>query len=49
MLTVSRMAHLECVGVCPMAALKPKREYLLEEGLKPDQILALHAGRRKMK
>jgi NADH dehydrogenase/NADH:ubiquinone oxidoreductase subunit G len=32
----------QCVGVCPTGALKPKREFLLEEGLSPDQITALY-------
>lgn len=28
----------QCVGVCPTGALKPKREFLLEKGMSPDQI-----------
>lgn len=28
-----------CVGVCPTGALKGKREYLLEQGIAPDEIL----------
>jgi NADH dehydrogenase/NADH:ubiquinone oxidoreductase subunit G len=28
----------QCVGVCPTGALKPKREWLLEQGLAPDEI-----------
>ena len=28
----------QCVGVCPSGALKPKREFLLEQGLSPEQI-----------
>ncbi|MEW5941813.1 MAG: 4Fe-4S binding protein, partial [Chloroflexota bacterium] len=39
----------QCVGVCPTGALKPKREYLLEQGLTPDQISVLNTGRRKRK
>jgi NADH dehydrogenase/NADH:ubiquinone oxidoreductase subunit G len=30
----------QCVGVCPTNALKPKREWLLEQELTPEQILA---------
>jgi NADH dehydrogenase/NADH:ubiquinone oxidoreductase subunit G len=29
----------QCVGVCPTNALKPKRQYLLEQGVDPDDIL----------
>ena len=39
----------QCVGVCPTGALKPKREYLLEQGLTPDQISVLGMGRKKRK
>ena len=39
----------QCVGVCPTGALKPKREYLLEQGLTPDQISVLVMGRKKRK
>jgi predicted molibdopterin-dependent oxidoreductase YjgC len=28
----------QCIGVCPTGALKPKREWLLESGLTPDEI-----------
>lgn len=28
----------QCVGVCPSGALKPKREWLLEQGKTPDEI-----------
>lgn len=28
----------QCVGVCPTNALKPKRQYLLEQGVNPDDI-----------
>ncbi|HKZ84341.1 MAG TPA: 2Fe-2S iron-sulfur cluster-binding protein [Anaerolineae bacterium] len=38
----------QCVGVCPTGALKPKREWLLEEGRTPDEIMNLtRAERRK--
>jgi predicted molibdopterin-dependent oxidoreductase YjgC len=30
----------QCVGVCPTNALKPKREWLLEQGLPLEQIVA---------
>lgn len=30
----------QCVGVCPTGALKPKREWLLEQGLDMEQIFA---------
>ncbi len=39
----------QCVGVCPTGALKPKREYLLEQGMSPEQITVLSSGRRKRK
>ncbi len=29
----------QCVGVCPTGALKPRREWLLEQGFAPDDIL----------
>lgn len=29
----------QCLGVCPTGALKPKREWLLDQGFSPDQIL----------
>lgn len=31
----------QCVGVCPTGALKPKREWLLEKGSSPDEIMSL--------
>lgn len=37
----------QCVGVCPTGALKPKREYLLEQGVTPQEISVLNAGRKK--
>lgn len=36
----------QCVGVCPTGALKPKREFLLEQGLQPDEIATMSSGRR---
>jgi NADH dehydrogenase/NADH:ubiquinone oxidoreductase subunit G len=30
----------QCVGVCPSGALKPKREWLLEQGLAQEDVLA---------
>jgi NADH dehydrogenase/NADH:ubiquinone oxidoreductase subunit G len=38
----------QCVGVCPTGALKPKREFLLEQGKTPDEIRQLtKTGRKK--
>jgi NADH dehydrogenase/NADH:ubiquinone oxidoreductase subunit G len=39
----------QCVGVCPTGALKPKREYLLEQGMSPQEISASSSGRRRRK
>lgn len=39
----------QCVGVCPTGALKPRREWLLEQGLTPDDILQLTRTERKRK
>jgi NADH dehydrogenase/NADH:ubiquinone oxidoreductase subunit G len=39
----------QCVGVCPTGALKPKREYLLEQGVSPAEISVMNTGRRKRK
>jgi NADH dehydrogenase/NADH:ubiquinone oxidoreductase subunit G len=37
----------QCVGVCPTGALKPKREWLLEQGLSLDEIMqATRTGRK---
>jgi NADH dehydrogenase/NADH:ubiquinone oxidoreductase subunit G len=36
----------QCIGVCPTGALKPKREWLLEQGLKLDEIMQATRGRR---
>jgi NADH dehydrogenase/NADH:ubiquinone oxidoreductase subunit G len=37
----------QCVGVCPTGALKPKREWLLEEGRTPDDIMSLTRSQRR--
>jgi NADH dehydrogenase/NADH:ubiquinone oxidoreductase subunit G len=38
----------QCVGVCPTGALKPKREWLLEQGKTPDELMQLtRTGRRR--
>ncbi|MCS6993022.1 MAG: 2Fe-2S iron-sulfur cluster-binding protein [Anaerolineales bacterium] len=37
----------QCVGVCPTGALKPKREFLLEQGLKPEEIVTRSSGRKQ--
>jgi len=37
----------QCVGVCPTGALKPKREFLLEQGMSPNEISVMNTGRRK--
>lgn len=37
----------QCVGVCPTGALKPKREWLLEGGKTPDEIMQLTRSERK--
>ncbi|HLB46954.1 MAG TPA: 2Fe-2S iron-sulfur cluster-binding protein [Anaerolineales bacterium] len=40
----------QCVGVCPTGALKPKREWLLEQGLTPDEIMNVtRSGRKRRK
>lgn len=39
----------QCVGVCPTGALKPKREFLLEQGLSPNEISVLNTGRKRRK
>ena len=39
----------QCVGVCPTGALKPKREYLLEQGLSADEISVMNTGRKQRK
>jgi NADH dehydrogenase/NADH:ubiquinone oxidoreductase subunit G len=37
----------QCVGVCPTGALKPKREFLLEQGKSPQEITVLSTGRKR--
>ncbi len=37
----------QCVGVCPTGALKPKRQYLLEQGQTPDEIMAMTRNERR--
>ncbi len=39
----------QCVGVCPTGALKPKREFLLEQGKTPQEISVLNTGRKRRK
>jgi NADH dehydrogenase/NADH:ubiquinone oxidoreductase subunit G len=39
----------QCVGVCPTGALKAKREYLLEQGMSPNEISVMNTGRKKRK
>jgi NADH dehydrogenase/NADH:ubiquinone oxidoreductase subunit G len=39
----------QCVGVCPTSALKPRREYLLEQGMSPQEISVLNTGRKRRK
>ena len=39
----------QCVGVCPTGALKPKREFLLEQGIAPEEITVMSSGRKQRK
>lgn len=39
----------QCVAVCPTGALKPKREYLLEQGVSPNEISVMNTGRKRRK
>ena len=39
----------QCVGVCPTGALKAKREFLLQDGMTPDEIMAMTRGDRRKK
>jgi NADH dehydrogenase/NADH:ubiquinone oxidoreductase subunit G len=39
----------QCVGVCPTGALKPKREWLLEQGKTPDELMHLTRTERRRK
>ena len=37
----------QCVGVCPTGALKPRREWLLEQGKTPDEIMEMSRSERR--
>jgi NADH dehydrogenase/NADH:ubiquinone oxidoreductase subunit G len=37
----------QCVGVCPTGALKPKRQWLMELGRTPDEIMDLTRSERR--
>lgn len=37
----------QCVGVCPSGALKPRREWLLEQGFNPSEVAKMGIGKRK--
>ena len=39
----------QCVAVCPTGALKPKREFLLEQGLSASEISVMNTGRKQRK
>ena len=39
----------QCVGVCPTGALKPKREWLLQDGNTPDEIMQMTRSERRRK
>ena len=39
----------QCVGVCPTGALKPKRQYLLEQGVSAQEISVMNTGKRQRK
>jgi NADH dehydrogenase/NADH:ubiquinone oxidoreductase subunit G len=39
----------QCVGVCPTGALKPKREWLLQDGKTPDEIMQMTRNERRKK
>jgi NADH dehydrogenase/NADH:ubiquinone oxidoreductase subunit G len=39
----------QCVGVCPTGALKPKREWLLEQGKTPDELMQMTRTERRRK
>jgi len=39
----------QCVGVCPTGALKPRRDFLLEQGMSPQEITVMSSGRKKRK
>jgi NADP-reducing hydrogenase subunit HndD len=37
----------QCVGVCPTGALKPKRQWLLEQGFNPVEVMGLTRSERR--
>lgn len=37
----------QCIGVCPTAALKPKREWLLEQGFSPQETMEIASPKKK--
>lgn len=37
----------QCVGVCPTNALKPRREWLLDQGKTPDEIMEMTRTQRR--
>lgn len=39
----------QCVAVCPTGALKTKREFLLEQGMSPNEISVMNTGRKQRK
>jgi NADH dehydrogenase/NADH:ubiquinone oxidoreductase subunit G len=39
----------QCVAVCPTGALKPKREWLLEQGVSIDEVMDLTRSKRRRK
>jgi NADP-reducing hydrogenase subunit HndD len=39
----------QCVGVCPTGALKPKREFMLEQGVAPRDLGMMSSGRKRRK
>ncbi len=39
----------QCVGVCPTGALKPKKEWLLENGMTPFEIMAMPRPKREVR
>lgn len=39
----------QCVGVCPTGALKPKREWLLQNGMSQTEIMDLTRSQRKQR
>jgi predicted molibdopterin-dependent oxidoreductase YjgC len=39
----------QCVAVCPTGALKPRRQFLLEQGVSQEEISVLNTGRKRRK